>query len=233
MERQRILVVEDDPAIRKGIVHSLRFNGYETVEAGDAASGLVRAMEEAFDLMLLDLNLPDGDGLGILEAVRGRSSGLPVIVLTARGEEADRVRGLKGGADDYVVKPFGALELLARIEAVLRRTPARPERPQRFRFRGGELDLVKREAVFEDGSRTPLSEREADLLAYLAGHAGRAVTRGEILAQVWRLNPEAVETRTVDMHIARLREKLKDDSSDPKVILTMRGRGYQLAEPGA
>ena len=230
MERQRILVVEDDAAIRKGIVHSLRFNGYEAVEAADAASGLARAGEGAFDLMLLDLNLPDGDGLSILESLRKRSGTAPVIVLTARGEEGDRVRGLKAGADDYVVKPFGAMELLARIEAVLRRSPARPEAPRRFAIPGGELDMAAREVLFADGARTPLSEKEADLLAYLAQNPGRAVTRDEILARVWRLNPDAVETRTVDMHIARLREKLRDDSSDPKVILTLRGRGYQLGE---
>jgi len=125
MDKQRILVVEDDPAIRRGVVHSLRFNGYAVVEAADEAAGRAAAAE-AFDLLLLDLNLPGGDGLEILKAVRERSASVPVIILTARGDEGDRVKGLKLGADDYVVKPFGALELLARIEAVLRRSPSRP-----------------------------------------------------------------------------------------------------------
>lgn len=228
MSKQRILVVEDDPAIRRGILHSLRFHGYEVLEAGDAPSGLTRAQEEDFDLLLLDLNLPGGDGLDILRAVRARRSALPVIILTARGDEEDRVKGLKSGADDYMVKPFGALELAARVEAVLRRSPARPEAPREVPVPGGVLDFGQRELRFEDGGTTPLSEREAELLRFLVTHAGRAVTRDEILAQVWRLNPDAVETRTVDMHVARLREKLRDDAGAPRIILTLRGRGYQF-----
>jgi len=231
MDKQRILVVEDDPAIRKGVVHSLRFNGYAVVEAADEATGL-KAAAEPFDLLLLDLNLPGGDGLAILKAVRERSAAVPVIILTARGDEDDRVRGLKLGADDYVVKPFGAMELLARIEAVLRRSPSRPAEALRIPVPGGLLDLGKRELRFDDGGRADLSEREAELLAFLARNAGRAISRDEILAQVWRLNPDAVETRTVDMHITRLRAKLRDDAAEPRIILTLRGRGYAFAEPG-
>jgi DNA-binding response OmpR family regulator len=233
MDKQRILIVEDDPAIRRGVVCSLRFNGYEPLEAGDAAEGLARALEGSLDLVLLDLNLPDGDGLEILHQVRRQASSLPVIILTARGDEGDRVKGLKLGADDYVVKPFGALELLARIEAVLRRSPGRTGAPAELVVPGGILDLARRELRFDDGVRTPLSEREAELLAYLAGNPGRAVGRDEILARVWHLNPDAVETRTVDMHIVRLREKLRDDGSSPRIILTLRGRGYQFAGAGA
>lgn len=228
MSKQCILVVEDDAAIRRGIVHSLHFHGYEVREAGDVPEGLARAAAGAFDLLLLDLNLPGGEGLDILRAVRARSSAVPVIILTARGDEEDRVRGLKLGADDYVVKPFGAMELAARIEAVLRRSPARPEAPREVPVPGGVLDLGHRELRFEDGAATPLSEREAELLLFLVTHSGRAVGRDEILAQVWRLNPDAVETRTVDMHVARLREKLRDDAAAPRIILTLRGRGYQF-----
>ncbi len=230
MSKQRILVVEDDAAIRRGILASLRFNGYDTLEASDDGVGRELALREAYDLLLLDLNLPGGDGLEILKAVRERSVSVPVIILTARGDEGDRVKGLKLGADDYVVKPFGAMELLARIEAVLRRTPARPATALHIPVPGGVLDLGKRELRFEDGTLTPLSERESELLAFLAKNAGRAIGRDEILAQVWRLNPDAVETRTVDMHIMRLREKLRDDAASPKIILTLRGRGYQFAE---
>jgi DNA-binding response OmpR family regulator len=230
MSKQRILVVEDDAAIRRGILATLRFNGYDTLEAADDGVGREMALREAYDLMLLDLNLPGGDGLDILRAVRERDTTVPVIVLTARGDEGDRVKGLKLGADDYVVKPFSAMELLARIEAVLRRSPARPAAPTTFPVPGGVLDLGKRELRFEDGAVTPLSEREAELLAFLAKNAGRAIGRDEILAQVWHLNPDAVETRTVDMHIMRLREKLRDEASSPRIILTLRGRGYQFAE---
>ena len=232
MDKQRILVVEDDPAIRKGVAHSLRFNGYEVVEAVDEAGGL-EAAATPFDLLLLDLNLPGGDGLAILKAVRAADAAVPVIILTARGDEDDRVKGLRLGADDYVVKPFGALELLARIEAVLRRSPSRPAGPRLVPVPGGVLDLGNRELRFEDGQRTALSEREAELLAFLARNAGRAVSRDEILAQVWRLNPDAVETRTVDMHVTRLRAKLRDDAAEPRIILTLRGRGYAFAPGGS
>jgi DNA-binding response OmpR family regulator len=229
MDKQRILVIEDDPAIRRGILQSLRFNGYETLEAEDDRIGLELALTERFDLILLDLNLPGGDGLEILKQVRERSVAVPVIILTARGDEGDRVKGLKHGADDYVVKPFSVMELLARIEAVLRRSPARPEEALQIPVPGGVLDLGKRELQFQDGARTALSEREAELLSYLARNLGRVVSRDEILARVWHMNPDAVETRTVDMHIARLREKLRDDSAQPRIILTLRGRGYQFA----
>lgn len=231
MTKQRILVIEDDAAIRRGILAGLRFNGYATLEAADDGVGREMALRESFDLLLLDLNLPGGDGLDILRAVRERDTRVPVIILTARGAEEDRVKGLKLGGDDYMVKPFGPQELLARIEAVLRRTPARPAAPTEVPVPGGTLDLGRRELRFEDGSVTPLSERESELLVFLVKHAGRAVSRDEILAQVWRLNPEAVETRTVDMHIMRLREKLRDDAAKPRIILTLRGRGYQFAGP--
>ncbi len=235
MDKQRILVVEDDPAIRRGVVHSLRFNGYAVAEAADEASGLAAAQAWAaqpFDLLLLDLNLPGGDGLEILRAVRARSAATPVIILTARADEEDRVKGLRLGADDYVVKPFSAMELLARIEAVLRRSPSRPALALRIPVPGGVLDLGLRELRFDDGAVTALSEREAELLAFLARNPGRAVSRDEILAQVWRLNPDAVETRTVDMHVTRLRAKLRDDAAEPRIILTLRGRGYQFAGGG-
>jgi DNA-binding response OmpR family regulator len=233
MTKQRILVIEDDAAIRRGVVASLRFHGYDTLEAGDEGVGRELALREGYDLLLLDLNLPDGDGLTILRCVREREVALPVILLTARGAEEDRVLGLKLGADDYVVKPFSVSELMARVEAVLRRSPGRPKPVLTVAVPGGELDLGKRELRFTDGRRTPLSEREAELLAYLVRNPGRAIGRDEILAQVWRLNPDAVETRTVDMHIVRLREKLGDAGAAPKVILTLRGRGYQFAGDGA
>jgi len=230
--QQRVLVVEDDTAIRRGILHALRFQGYETLEAGEFADGLEQAINGEYDLILLDLVLPGGDGLDILKEARARRGPLPVIILTARGEEEDRVRGLKLGADDYVIKPFSVKELLARVEAVLRRSPERPHEPTNLPVPGGILDLGHGELVFEDGTRCPLAEKEADLLRYLIQNRGRVLSRDELLARVWHLNPDAVETRTVDMHIARLREKLRDDPEHPRLIVTVRGRGYTFEVTG-
>ncbi len=156
-------------------------------------------------------------------------SALPVIVLTARGGEDDRVRGLALGADDYVVKPFSIKELLARIDAVLRRAPGRTAAVMRVAFEGGQADLERHQVVFDDGERCQLSELERQLLRYLATHPGRPVSRDELLARVWGLNPAGITTRTIDMHIARLREKLHDDRATPRIVLTVRGQGYMLA----
>jgi DNA-binding response OmpR family regulator len=230
MPKRTILVVEDDASIRRGVVDALELGGYATLEAPDGVKGLAAALSASCDLVLLDLVLPGPDGLEILRQVRGARPTLPVIILTARGEETDRVKGLKLGADDYVVKPFGVKELLARVEAVLRRSPERPNEVEKVPFPGGVADLARREVRFADGKREELSEREAELLRYLAAHAGRAIARDEILERVWRLPPQHVETRTIDMHIARLREKLRDDSGEPRIIATVRGKGYMFAE---
>ncbi len=229
MERKRILVVEDDPAIRRGLMDALSFAGYAVQEAGDGTAGLAAALESECDLLLLDLVLPGRDGLEVLRELRAMRRGLPVIILTARGSEDDRVRGLALGADDYVVKPFSIKELLARIEAVLRRAPRRPPAVRRLEFEGGLADLERHEVAFDDGGRCELSERERELLHYLACHAGRAVSRDELLARVWGLDPAGITTRTIDMHIARLREKLRDDRGSPRIVLTVRGQGYMLA----
>lgn len=231
MSRLQILTVEDDPAIRRGIVDALRFAGYETIDAADGDAGLKMATGRQFDLLLLDLVLPRRDGFEILREVRRLRPTLPVIVLTARGEEADRVRGLRDGADDYVVKPFSINELLARVEAVLRRSAERPADISEVGIPGGTIDLARREIRFTRGRRTELSEREADLLRYLAANSGRAIAREELLANVWRIPPQGVSTRTIDMHITRLREKLRDDPADPKILLTVRGKGYMFQRP--
>jgi DNA-binding response OmpR family regulator len=229
MGSKRILVVEDDAAIRRGLVDALAFAGYATQEASEGAAGLAAALASECDLLLLDLVLPGKDGLAILRELRALRRGLPVIILTARGSEDDRVRGLALGADDYVVKPFSIKELLARIEAVLRRTPSRPPAVRQLAFEGGLADLERHEVEFDDGARCELSERERELLHYLACHAGRAVSRDELLARVWGLDPAGITTRTIDMHIARLREKLRDDKGSPRIVLTVRGQGYMLA----
>jgi DNA-binding response OmpR family regulator len=228
MARHTILAIEDDAAIRQGIVDALQFAGYTTLEAADGRRGLEMAVGCDCDLLLLDLVLPHKDGLDILAEVRVTRPTLPVIILTARGAEADRIRGLKLGADDYVVKPFSVGELLARVEAVLRRSPERPSDIATIRLPGGAADLARREVCFADGQRVELSEREAELLRYLACNPGRAISRDEILSRVWRLDPKGIETRTIDMHVARLREKLRDVSAPPRVIVTVRGKGYAL-----
>jgi len=229
MDTKRVLVVEDDSAIRQGLVDALQFAGYDVLQAANGNDGLTQGLRATYDLLVLDLILPGPSGFEILEAVHAARPTLPVIILTARGEEADRVRGLRMGADDYVVKPFSVRELLARVEAVLRRSPERPNEVHKVPLPNGVADLARREVRFKNGDRAELSEREVELLRYLAAHAGRAISRDEILQRVWRLDPKRLETRTIDMHIAHLREKLRDDAEEPKVLLTVRGKGYMIA----
>lgn len=228
MSRKRVLVIEDDPAIRRGVIDALAFAGYTTIEASDGVGGQRAALDAEYDLLLLDLVLPGRDGLDILRDVRASRPTLPVIALTARGSVDDRIQGLQLGADDYVIKPFSVRELLARIEAVLRRSPERPSSVRLLEFVGGVADLERREVRFHDGDCIELSEREQQLLHYLACHSGRAISRDEILARVWGLDPAGITTRTIDMHVVRLREKLRDDPERPRLVLTVRGRGYML-----
>jgi DNA-binding response OmpR family regulator len=231
--KKRILVIEDDAAIRQGLVDALQFQGYETREADRGDTGLDLARSVECDLILLDLILPGGDGLDILKEVRLTRPTLPVIILTARGEEQNRIDGLRLGADDYVVKPFSISEVLARVEAVLRRSPERPSDVREIRFPGGQADLDRCEVRYDDGGRAELAEREMQLLRYLACNAGRAISRDEILSRVWRLDPAGITTRTIDVHVANLREKLRDNTSRPSLILTVRGKGYMFAGQGA
>lgn len=230
--KQRILVIEDDAAIRQGIVDALQFAGYGTFEARNGPDGLRAAMECDCHLVLLDLVLPGKGGLEILKEIRGTRPTLPVIILTALGDEKDRVTGLRLGADDYVVKPFSVSELMARVQAVLRRSPERPSDVAEVTLPGGKVDFRRSEVRFDDGERIELSEREGELIRYLSQNAGRVITRDEILQRVWRLNPRGVNTRTIDMHVARLRAKLRDDADDPRLIVTVHGRGYMFGTPG-
>jgi DNA-binding response OmpR family regulator len=224
-----VLTVEDDPAIRRGIVDAMRFAGYCVLEAARGDTGREMAITSSYDLLLLDLVLPVVDGLEILRAVRKTKPTQPVIILTARGEEHDRVAGLRLGADDYVVKPFSVKELLARVEAVLRRSPERPQEISQVQLPGAVADLARFEVQFDDGDRAELSDKEVELLRYLAGNGGRAVSRDELLERVWQISPRGLSTRTIDMHVTRLREKLRDNSDNPQVILTVRGKGYMFA----
>lgn len=222
-----ILVIEDDSAIRRGVTDALRFSGFTVLEAAEGAAGMAQAQQANYDLILLDLVLPNHSGFEILRALRDHRPGTPVIILSARGEEADRVKGLKLGADDYVVKPFSVRELLARVEAVLRRSPERPRAVQQLDFAGGIADMERMEVRYHDGSRAELSEKEGELLEYLAAHRGRAISRDELLRRVWRIEPQHTETRTIDMHIANLRAKLRD--GEATFLLTVRGKGYMLS----
>jgi DNA-binding response OmpR family regulator len=225
----RILTIEDDAAIRRGIVDALAFAGYEAIQAADGNEGCRAAVGRDYDLLLLDMVLPGLSGLEILREVRSVRPTLPVIILSARGEERDRVTGLRLGADDYVVKPFSVDELLARIDAVLRRSPARPIDIDELPVPGGCVDFARCEVRFIDGGREELSDRERELLRYLAQNSGRAISRDELLANVWQIDARGVTTRTIDMHVARLREKLRDIGDEPRVLLTVRGKGYMLA----
>lgn len=228
---KRVLVIEDDGAIREGVTDALSFEGFDFIEAGDGKRGRELALTCECDLVLLDLALPEVEGFEILDEVRKSRPTLPVIVMTARGREADKVRGLKIGADDYVVKPFSVKELMARVSAVLRRSAERPGDVTTVRLPSGTVDFARSEIRYTDGTTGSLSEREVELLRYVVTNPKRVLSREEILSKVWRLDPHGVETRTVDMQMARLREKLRDDPKSPMVIRTVRGKGYVYAGP--
>ena len=234
LDRPSLLVVEDDPAIRRGLCDVLRASSYEVVSAADGTSGLEIAGRGAVDLVLLDVMLPGLDGFQVLQRLKQEQPLMPVILLTARGAEEDRVRGLRGGADDYVVKPFSTAELLARVDAVLRRSVSRPKAVSVLEIEDRSIDFERREARLPDGTVVQLTEREAELLQHLANNPGRAISRDELLRCVWRIDPRGVHTRTVDMAVARLRERLGDDKHEPRIVRTVRRKGYALGrEDGA
>jgi len=223
----RILIVEDEASIAEPFARLLEREGFRTTVAGTAAAALDAARSERPDLVLLDLVLPDGDGRDVCRTLRGES-GVPVIMLTARGSETDRVVGLELGADDYVVKPFSAAEVIARIRAVLRRTASTP--PPRdaaqIRIRELEVDLRARRATVA-GTPLELSRKEFDLLAELVAHAGEVVRREDLMSRVWDVNWFG-STKTLDVHIGWLRRKL----GDPTYVDTVRGVGFRFASPG-
>ncbi len=219
-----ILVIEDDLSIRRGMVAALRHAGYEVREAGDGVTGSELALAGGLDLVLLDLVLPLRDGLDVLRRIRREDPTLPVIVVTACGAEDERIRGLELGADDYVVKPFSARELLARVEAVLRRSPDRPQPIRRLQLATGEVDLDRGEVRLLAGGCEDLSKLEVDVLRYLAKSRNRIVSRDELLVRVWQQKPHLIATRSVDMTIARLRKKL----GGGETLVTVRGKGYRL-----
>jgi DNA-binding response OmpR family regulator len=227
----RILVIEDNADLAFGLRNNLEIEGHEVEVTGDGSSGLERARRSRPDLVILDLMLPKMDGLRVLRALRGDDLAMPVLILTARGEETDKVRGLKLGADDYVTKPFGVLEILARVEALLRRNrspaaPPLPAAPRLERFGEIEVDLAAR-VVTRSGRPVDLAPKEYELLLALIGRRGAVASRIELMREVWGYSDEAV-TRTIDTHVAELRRKLEADPADPRHILTVRKVGYRL-----
>jgi DNA-binding response OmpR family regulator len=226
--RARILLVEDDADLARGLSFNLRHEGYEVLVAGTVKDGRRAALKGESDLLVLDLALPDGDGLEILKALRSAGKHLPVLCLTARGQETDVVMGLGTGADDYVTKPFGLAELFARIAALLRR--AGPAAADTVRLGDAEVDLAARR-VRRGGREEDLTPVETDLLRYLLARRGQAVEREQILRDLWGVESRH-ETRTLDNHVARLRKKLEGDPARPRVLVTVHGAGYRIEAEG-
>ena len=222
----RILLIEDDERIRKELLDALRASGFD-VDVSVLARHARLAMEREYDLILLDLGLPDGDGLDLCRDLRARGRSVPVIILTARDTPEQRVRGLDVGADDYVVKPFHVPELIARVRSVLRRA-GRSAGPGRVQWQDLSADPDSRKARRGD-RELDLTRREFDLLMFFLRFPGRTWTRDQILDRVWGASYEG-DSRTVDLHIRRLRAKVEDDPSDPKYLATVWGVGYRLSE---
>jgi two-component system alkaline phosphatase synthesis response regulator PhoP len=226
----RLLLVEDEPGLVMTLTDRLMAEGYEVENATDAPSGLEMAANGAFDAILLDVMLPGGNGMDVCRTLRQRGLQTPILMLTAKGQVVDKVVGLKLGADDYLVKPFDMSELLARVEALLRRSTATANgaaaTAESYRFGDVAVDFRKAE-VTKAGQALDLSAREFKLLKYFVEHRGAALTRDELLNEVWGYNAMP-STRTVDVHVAWLRQKLEDNPRHPQFILTVHGLGYKF-----
>ena len=225
----KILIVEDEPDMVLGLKDNFEFEGYEVVTASDGAAGLERARSQKPDLLILDIMLPKLSGLEVCKTLRGEGFDAPIIMLTARGQEIDKVVGLELGADDYVTKPFSIREVLARVRAILRRTEGAKKRLSRYHFADIDLDFETYVAKRAD-QPLDLSPREFELLRYLIERKGETVTRDRLLEDVWGYESYP-STRTVDTHIAKLRAKIGDSGSEPRYILTIHGAGYKFVDP--
>ena len=224
---KRLLLIEDEPGLVLTLRDRLTREGYALETSEDGESGLERASREVFDLVLLDVMLPRMNGFDVLRELRKRGTETPVIMLTAKGQVVDKVVGLKLGADDYVTKPFEMVELLARIEAKLRRAPAVSHPAGGYQFDDVRVDF-RRAEVTKEGAPLELSAREFQLLKYFIEHRGATLTREELLNEVWGYNAMP-STRTVDVHVAWLRQKIEDNPRHPQYILTIHGMGYKFA----
>lgn len=225
----RLLVVEDEPAIRSGLVDVFVFHGYEVDCAADGSEGLKKALSGTYDLILLDIMLPGMTGLEVCERIRLDDREQPIIMLTARSTDEDVIRGLSLGADDYVTKPFSIAQLILRVQAVLRRARAGVEQETVIRL-GHEVTIDTRNLRgTRGGNEISFTRREMQILQYLHAHSDQPVSREELLARVWGYDRNLdIETRTVDIHIAKLRRKIEPDAAEPRLLVTIRGAGYRL-----
>jgi DNA-binding response OmpR family regulator len=222
----KVLIVEDDPSMAVALRDGFEYEGYSVQVARDGTEGLRLACAKKLDLIVLDLMLPNLSGLDVCKQLRGQGNTLPIIMLTARGQEIDKVLGLKIGADDYVTKPFSFMELMARVEALLRRTKKQQTPLEVYRFGNVTLDFKKFEAC-KQGRMIELSPREFKILKHLIEHRGEVVSRDQLLDTVWGYENFPL-TRTVDMHIAKLRQKIEDCPNDPRHIVTLHRVGYKF-----
>jgi len=226
---RRVLIIEDEPGLVLALTQRLESEGYFVEAAEDGEQGLVRGISQTFDIIILDLMLPRKSGFDVCRDLRQRGINTPVLMLTARGQIVDRVLGLKLGADDYLTKPFAMMELLARIEALLRRTmPATTSSPEVLQFGSFSVDF-RRTIVTRNHKPVEMSAREFKLLRYMIEHPGATVSRDELLNEVWGYN-SLTTTRTVDVHISSLRQKIEEDPRHPKSIVTIHGFGYKFVE---
>jgi len=222
----KILIVEDEPNMVAGLRDNFEYEGYEVVSAYNGAEGLERALAESPDLVLLDVMMPKMSGLDVCKQLKAKRPSIPIIMLTARGQEVDKVVGLELGADDYVTKPFSIRELIARVKAVLRRSRTLPKEHDRYSFGDADVNLHACR-VTRGGKEIELSAIEFELLKYFICHAGEVLTRDRLLEEVWGYDSYP-STRTVDAHLVRLRQKLEPDPEQPHFFLTVHGMGYRF-----
>jgi DNA-binding response OmpR family regulator len=228
MRKANILIVEDEAAIRTGLTDALVYHGYAVACEANGRSGLEQALSGTFDLVLLDVMLPEMDGFEICNEIRKVDRQQPVIMLTAKTSDEDIITGLSLGADDYVAKPFSVAQLVLRIKAVLRRARVGIEAERYLELGELRIDMESLTGI-NDGQEIPFTRREAEILDYLRHHADRPVSRDELLNKVWGYDRNSgIETRTVDIHIAKLRRKIESDPKEPTRLLTVRGAGYRL-----
>ncbi|HEX8799006.1 MAG TPA: response regulator transcription factor [Terriglobales bacterium] len=222
----KILVVEDEPNMVAGLRDNFEFEGYQVITARDGVEGLQKALDESPDLVVLDVMMPRMSGLEVCKQLRAKRGSIPIIMLTARGQEVDKVVGLELGADDYVTKPFSIRELLARVKAVLRRSPVVPQDQDRRSFGEVEVDFRKCR-VLKSGKAIDISSKEFELLKYFIVHSGETLSRDRLLEDVWGYDNYPT-TRTVDTHLVRLRQKLEPNPDQPQYFLTVHGTGYRF-----
>lgn len=224
--KTRILIVEDEPAMVAGLRDNFEYEGYEVISAPDGGAGLERALADHPDLVVLDVMMPRMSGLDVCKQLKAKQPSLPIIMLTARGQEIDKVVGLELGADDYVTKPFSVRELMARVKAVLRRVSPPANAPEVYRFSDVEVNIRSNE-VRRSGEPVELSSKEFALLVYFVSHPAETLSRDRLLNAVWGYE-NYPNTRTVDTHIVHLRQKLEPNPEEPRLILTVHGVGYKF-----